>query len=127
MLMKLLITLYPILIFTVIAIFFNFFRIRKHLPLNVPDVVTFFLIFGLHYFSRQVTHVSILPYYLLLISAMALILLLLDLFYYREFRAKSSSIFSGERPFLSPYFSIFVWFSSSLHLKNGSGAKSTKL
>ncbi|MDN5413296.1 MAG: DUF3397 family protein, partial [Lactococcus raffinolactis] len=77
--MKLLITLYPILIFTVIAIFFNFFRIRKHLPLNVPDVVTFFLIFGLHYFSRQVTHVSILPYYLLLISAMALILLLLDL------------------------------------------------
>lgn len=88
MLMKLLITLYPILIFTVIAIFFNFFRIQKHLPLNVPDVVTFFLIFGLHYFSRQVTHVSILPYYLLLISAMALILLLLDLFYYREFRAK---------------------------------------
>ena len=88
MLMKLLITLYPIIIFTLIAIFFNYFRIRKHLPLNVPDIVTFFLIFGLHYFSRQVTHVSILPYFLLLISALALILLLLDLFYYRDFSAK---------------------------------------
>ena len=88
MLMKLLITLYPILIFIIIAILFNFFRIRKHLSLNVPDVVTFFLIFGLHYFSRQVTRISILPYFLLLISAMALILLLLDLFYYRDFSAK---------------------------------------
>lgn len=86
--MKLLMTLYPILIFILIAVLFSYFKIRKHLPINVPDVVTFFLIFGLHLFSRQVTQVSILPYYLLLISGMALVLLLLDLFYYRAFNPR---------------------------------------
>lgn len=88
MLMKLLIAAYPILIFILIALFFSYFKIRKHLPVNVPDVVTVFLIIGLHLFSRQVTQISILPYYLILISSMALVLLLLDLFYYRHFRPK---------------------------------------
>ncbi|WP_172356205.1 DUF3397 domain-containing protein [Pseudolactococcus insecticola] len=88
MLTHILITLYPILVFIIVAIFFNFFHIREHLPLNVPDIVTFFLIFGLHKFSHQITQVSLLPYFLALISAMALILLLLDLFYYRVFVPK---------------------------------------
>jgi hypothetical protein len=88
MLTNLLIALYPSLVFILVMILFNFFRIRQHLPFNVPDVVTFFLIFGLHQFSQRVTHVSILPYYLLLISTLALILLLLDLFYYRDFSAR---------------------------------------
>lgn len=88
MLTNLLIASYPILVFIGVIVLFKFFRIRQHLPINVPDIVTFFLIFGLHQFSRRITHVSILPYFLLLISAMALILLLLDLFYYREFSAR---------------------------------------
>ncbi|WP_172209219.1 DUF3397 domain-containing protein [Pseudolactococcus hodotermopsidis] len=88
MLTNILIALYPLIIFIGVAFIFNFFHIRKHLPINVPDIVTFFLIFGLHKFSRLVTHISILPYFLLLISAMALILLLLDLLYYREFYAQ---------------------------------------
>ncbi|KZK45627.1 putative lipoprotein [Lactococcus cremoris] len=36
-------------------------------------------------FSKNVTSISIIPYYLLIISGLALILLLLDLFYYKQF------------------------------------------
>ncbi|PCS08522.1 hypothetical protein RU86_GL001547 [Lactococcus piscium] len=54
----------------------------------MPDIMTVFLIFGLHLFSRQVTHISILPYFLMLISIIALVLLFLDLFYNRHFDAR---------------------------------------
>ncbi|PWR40840.1 DUF3397 domain-containing protein, partial [Listeria monocytogenes] len=36
-------------------------------------------------FSKNVTSISIIPYYLLIISGLALVLLLLDLLYYKQF------------------------------------------
>lgn len=88
MLIHLLIAFYPILLFILVPLLFKFFKIRQFSSINVPDVMTFFLIFGLHLFSRQITHVSILPYFLMLVSILALVLLLLDLFYNRHFEAK---------------------------------------
>jgi hypothetical protein len=88
MLINLLIASYPLLVFILVAVAFHLFKLRTYLPLNVPDIVTFLLILGLHQVSRRVTHVSLLPYFLILLSAMALLLLLLDLFYYRAFSAK---------------------------------------
>ncbi|MCJ1977812.1 DUF3397 family protein [Lactococcus paracarnosus] len=88
MLVHLLIAIYPILLFILILLLFKFFKIRQFSSINVPDIVTFFLILGLHLFSRQITHISILPYFLMLMSIIALVLLSLDLFYNRHFEAK---------------------------------------
>lgn len=88
MLTLLCLVLYPILLFILTPLVFKFFRIRTFSSINIPDVMTFFLIFGLHYFSRKLTHMSIIPYFSLLVSLLAMILLLLDLFYYRAFAAK---------------------------------------
>lgn len=88
MFIHLLIAIYPILLFILIPLLFKFFKIRQFSTINVPDIVTVFLIFGLHLFSRQVTHISILPYVLMLISIIALVLLFLDLFYNRHFEAR---------------------------------------
>ena len=80
--------LYPIILLILMPLLFKFFRIRTFSSINIPDVMTFFLIVGLHYFSRKLAHISIIPYFSLLVSVLALILLLLDLFYYRYFSAK---------------------------------------
>jgi hypothetical protein len=93
MLTHILIALYPIIMIMLVAVVFRYFKIRQHLSLNVPDVVTFLLIFGLHRFSKAIVNISILPYFFMIISAMALILLLLDLFYYRDFSAKKFTKF----------------------------------
>ena len=77
--------LYPIILLILMPLLFKFFRIRTFSNINIPDVMTFFLIVGLHYFSRKLAHISIIPYFSLLVSVLALILLLLDLFYYRYF------------------------------------------
>lgn len=87
MLPKIIATLYPILIFILLVFVFKFFRLRA-LPnrqLKIPDIFTLFLILGLQTFSSRLTSISILPYYLLVISGLALVLLLLDLFYYHRF------------------------------------------
>ncbi len=87
MLPKIIAALYPFLVFIVLVFVFKFFRLR-HLTnhrLKIPDFFAFFLAIGLHVFSNQLTGISILPYYLLIISGLALILLLLDLFYYKAF------------------------------------------
>lgn len=70
-----------------VGLYFQVFRLR-HLTnrkLKIPDVFTLFLILGMQIFSKNVTSISIIPYYLLIISGLALILLLLDLFYYKQF------------------------------------------
>lgn len=87
MFIKVLIALYPLLVFIALVFIFKFFRLR-HLTnrkLKIPDVFTLFLIFGMQFFSKNITSISILPYYLLIISGLALVLLLLDLFYYKRF------------------------------------------
>lgn len=88
MLTLLCLVFYPILLFILLPLVFKFFRIRTFSSINVPDVMTFFLIFGLHYFSQKLTHMTIIPYFLMLVSVLAMILLLLDLLYYRSFAAK---------------------------------------
>lgn len=78
---------YPFLIFIFLVFIFKFFRLR-HLTnrhLKIPDVFTIFLAIGLQLFSKKLTGISILPYYLLMISGLAIVLLLLDLFYYKSF------------------------------------------
>ncbi|MFC4653343.1 DUF3397 domain-containing protein [Lactococcus nasutitermitis] len=87
MLLKIIAILYPILVFIALTFIFKFFRLRKltHHRLGIPDVFTVFLAFGLQIFSKQFTSISILPYYILIISGLALVLLLLDIFYYKEF------------------------------------------
>lgn len=87
MLLKIIATLYPFIILGGLVFIFKFFRLRQltHHKLRIPDVFTFFLILGLTFFSRKLTEISILPYCLLILSGLALILLLLDLFYYKAF------------------------------------------
>ncbi|PCS00661.1 DUF3397 domain-containing protein [Lactococcus fujiensis] len=87
MLPKIIAALYPILVFIALVFVFKFFRLR-HLTnrrLKIPDVYTLFLILGLKIFSSQLVTISILPYYFLIVSGLALVLLLLDVFYYRAF------------------------------------------
>lgn len=87
MFIKVLMALYPLIVFIALVFIFKFFRLR-HLTnrkLKIPGVFTLFLILGMQIFSKNVTSISIIPYYLLIISGLALILLLLDLFYYKQF------------------------------------------
>ncbi len=90
MLPKIIATLYPLITWLILVFAFKFLRIRHltHRKLLIPDVYILFLIYGLHLFSEQLTAVNILPYYFLIISVLALILLLLDLFYYKAFSYK---------------------------------------
>ena len=88
MLPKIFALLYPLIVWIVLVFAFKFLKLRrltKH-RLRIPDVFILFLIYGLHVFSKQFTNLTILPYYFLIISSLALIILLLDLFYYKEFR-----------------------------------------
>ena len=83
MFIKVLMALYPLIVFIALVFIFKFFRLR-HLTnrkLKIPDVFTIFLILGMQIF----TSISIIPYYLLIISGLALVLLLLDLLYYKQF------------------------------------------
>lgn len=84
---KVLMALYPFFTFIALVFIFKFFRLRRltNRKLKIPDVLTLFLILGIHLFSKNITSISILPYYLLIISGLALTLLLLDLFYYKRF------------------------------------------
>ena len=87
MFIKVLMALYPLIVFIALVFIFKFFRLR-HLTkrkLKNPDVFTIFLILGMQIFSKNVTSISIIPYYLLIISGLALVLLLLDLLYYKQF------------------------------------------
>lgn len=87
MFIKVLMALYPLIVFIALVFIFKFFRLR-HLTsrkLKIPDVFTIFLILGMQIFSKNVTSISIIPYYLLIISGLALVLLLLDLLYYKQF------------------------------------------
>lgn len=90
MLPKIIATVYPLITWLILVFAFKFLRIRQltHRKLLIPDIYVLLLVYGLHLFSEQVTEVSILPYYFLIISALALILLLLDLFYYKDFYYK---------------------------------------
>ncbi|MEY8458646.1 DUF3397 domain-containing protein [Lactococcus ileimucosae] len=90
MLPKIIATLYPLLTWLVLVFAFKFLRIRQltRRKLLIADVYVLFLIYGLQLFSEQLTAVNILPYYLLILSILALILLLLDLFYYKAFNYK---------------------------------------
>ncbi|GBG96014.1 DUF3397 domain-containing protein [Lactococcus termiticola] len=87
MLIKILMGLYPILLFIFLVFVFKFFRLRKitNYKLKIPDIFTIFLIIGLEIFSKKLAGFGILPYYFLIISGLALVLLLLDLFYYKAF------------------------------------------
>ncbi|PCS02984.1 hypothetical protein RU85_GL001482 [Lactococcus garvieae] len=69
---------------------FKFLRIRQltNRKLRIPDIFVLFLVFGLQLFSEQFTAINILPYYFLIISILALVLLLLDLFYFKDFKYK---------------------------------------
>ncbi|MGF2994905.1 DUF3397 domain-containing protein [Lactococcus lactis] len=87
MFIKVLLALYPLIVFIALVFIFKFFRLR-HLTnrkLKITDVFTIFLILGMQIFSKNVTSISIIPYYLLIISGLALVLLLLDLLYYKQF------------------------------------------
>ena len=87
MFIKVLMALYPLIVFIALVFIFKFFRLR-HLTnrkLKIPDVFTIFLILGMQIFSKNVTSISIIPYYLLIVSGLALVLLLLDLLYYKQF------------------------------------------
>ena len=87
MFIKVLMALYPLIVFIALVFIFKFFRLR-HLTnrkLKIPDVFTILLILGMQIFSKNVTSISIIPYYLLIISGLALVLLLLDLLYYKQF------------------------------------------
>lgn len=87
MFIKVLMALYPLIVFIALVFIFKFFRLR-HLTnrkLKITDVFTIFLILGMQIFSKNVTSISIIPYYLLIISGLALVLLLLDLLYYKQF------------------------------------------
>ncbi|MCL2113196.1 MAG: DUF3397 domain-containing protein [Streptococcaceae bacterium] len=84
---KVLIALYPLIVFIALVFIFKFFKLRHitNRKLKIPDVFTIFLILGMQIFSKNATSISVLPYYLLIISGLALVLLLLDLFYYKHF------------------------------------------
>ena len=76
MFIKVLMALYPLIVFIALVFIFKFFRLR-HLTnrkLKIPDVFTIFLILGMQIFSKNVTSISIIPYYLLIISGLALVL-----------------------------------------------------
>ena len=78
MFIKVLMALYPLIVFIALVFIFKFFRLR-HLTnrkLKIPDVFTIFLILGMQIFSKNVTSI---------ISGLALVLLLLDLLYYKQF------------------------------------------
>ena len=87
MFIKVLMALYPLIVFIALVFIFKFFRLRHstNRKLKIPDVFTIFLILGMQIFSKNVTSISIIPYYLLIISGLALVLLLLDLLYYKQF------------------------------------------
>jgi Protein of unknown function (DUF3397). len=87
MFIKVLIALYPLIVFIALVFIFKFFRLRRltNHKLKIPDLFTVFLILGIQIFSKNITNISIIPYYLLIISGLALVLLLLDLFYYKRF------------------------------------------
>lgn len=88
MLPKILIALYPILIFIALVFIFKFFRLRRLFGgrLRIPDVFILFLLFGLYKFSSDLTTLNLTPYLLLVLSSLALFLLLLDLFWFQQFR-----------------------------------------
>lgn len=91
MLPKIIATIYPVVVFILLVFVFKFFRLRTltHRKLKIPDIFTLFLILGLQAFSKQLASISIMPYYLLIISGLAVVLLLLDLFYYQRFSYRS--------------------------------------
>lgn len=88
MLSKMMIALFPLLVWIVLVLAFKFLHLRKltNRKLKIPDVFTVFLAYGLYAFSGTFTKINILPYYLLIVSGLSLTLLLLDLFYYRQFK-----------------------------------------
>ncbi|GAB2024797.1 DUF3397 domain-containing protein [Lactovum odontotermitis] len=83
---KLLILFFPIIVFVILKLIFRLLKLKRYTKIKVIDVCLIFLIFGLEGFTKNATGFSILPYYLMLISGIGLVLLLLDLFYYKEFR-----------------------------------------
>ncbi|CAM3056236.1 DUF3397 family protein [Lactococcus hircilactis] len=91
MLPKIIVALYPILVFIALVFIFKFFRIRPltHRRLKIPDVYTVFLVIGLQMFGHHLSSISILPYYFLIISGLALVILMLDLLYYHTFRTRT--------------------------------------
>lgn len=87
MLPKIIAALYPLLVFIVLVFVFKYFKLR-HLTnrrLKIPDVFIVFLVIGLSIYSNQLASISILPYYFLIISGLALVLMMLDLLYYKNF------------------------------------------
>jgi hypothetical protein len=60
-------------------------KLSRYTKIKVIDVVLIFLIFGLESFTKNATGFSLLPYYLMLVSGIGLVLLLIDLFYYKSF------------------------------------------
>lgn len=87
MLLKILMAAYPLLVFIFLIFVFKFFRLRHitNHKLKMPDIFIIFLIVGLEFFSVKLAGFSALPYFVLVLSGLALVLLLLDLFYYQAF------------------------------------------
>lgn len=83
---KILIVLFPIIVYVVLWLIFHLLRLKRYTKVHIIDIWTLFLIYGLVIFIKKATSFSFLPYYLMLISAIALVLLILDLFYYQKFK-----------------------------------------
>ena len=90
MIPKIIALLFPIIAVFVLTLIFKFFNIRKYTGIRViPDLITIILIIGVAHYSVKFTGASLLPYLGFLVSLMAIIILLLDLFVFRQFNSKS--------------------------------------
>ncbi|URZ87723.1 DUF3397 family protein [Floricoccus penangensis] len=85
MILKIFALIYPIIIILLVSLFFRFFHIRSFSKFRVPDLATFFIIFGIRFFSLKFTQMSALPYFLIIISIVGLIILFNQLFRLRRF------------------------------------------
>ncbi|MCL2677350.1 MAG: DUF3397 domain-containing protein [Streptococcaceae bacterium] len=87
MFIKILVAAYLILTFVALIFIFKYFKLRKLTKhqLKIPDVWTILLIVGFFLFHHRLGNINFLPWYFFFISGLALILLGLDLFYYKSF------------------------------------------
>ncbi|MFV0556295.1 MAG: DUF3397 family protein [Lactovum sp.] len=82
---KIAIVIFPIIIYIILRLIFKLLKIHHSKKIKISDVLFIFLIFGLNSFMKIARETSLLPYYLMLTSGIALVLLLIDLFYYERF------------------------------------------
>lgn len=76
---------FPAIVLIAGQFFIKYTGITKFIKINVADLATAFLIFGIFEITRRLFKVSILPNFFLSLLLLALTIIVFQIFYYQEF------------------------------------------